>query len=127
MFEFDDERTGLFDGNRLNDHSAHNTRLTMGEMWLEGEAGVMRLDGEARLWWKPHGQAETQHDYARHTDRTFGGAVTALQAHVLDHLERGGPLENAASDYLVNLLVQAAVYESHSKGQRVAMADFNPD
>ncbi len=56
IFEFDDERTGLFDGNRLNEHVAENQRRTMGEMWLEGERGVMRLDGDARLWWKPHGR-----------------------------------------------------------------------
>ncbi len=58
LFEFDDDRTGLFDGNRLNGHPATNLRRTMGEMWLEGERGVMRLDGEARLWWQPHGGAE---------------------------------------------------------------------
>ena len=63
IFEFDDERTGLFDGNRLNGHPAANLRRTMGEMWLEGERGVMRLDGEARLWWQPHGSTEAQHAY----------------------------------------------------------------
>ena len=43
IFEFDDARTGLFDGNRLNGHPATHLRRTMGEMWLEGERGVMRL------------------------------------------------------------------------------------
>jgi hypothetical protein len=56
----------------------------------------------------------------------FGGAVTALQAHVLAHLRNGAPLENAAADYLVNLHVQAAVYHSHASGTRVSMADFDP-
>ena len=42
VFEFDDDRAGLFDGNRLNDHVAANLRLTMGEMWLEGEHGVLQ-------------------------------------------------------------------------------------
>ena len=42
----------MFDGNRLNDHPADNPRTTMGETWLGGERGVMRLDGNARLWWK---------------------------------------------------------------------------
>ena len=36
IFEFEDGSTGLFDGNRLNDHTAGNPRRTMGEMWLEG-------------------------------------------------------------------------------------------
>jgi predicted dehydrogenase len=63
IFEFDDARTGLFDGNRLNGHPATHLRRTMGEMWLEGERGVMRLDGEARLWWQPHGGVEALHAY----------------------------------------------------------------
>jgi predicted dehydrogenase len=127
LFEFDDERTGLFDGNRLNGHPAANLRRTMGEMWLEGERGVMRLDGEARLWWQPHGGSEDRHEYDDGAARgAFGGASTALQAHVLAHLRQGGPLENSARDYLTNLHVQAAVYQSHASGRRVPMAGFDP-
>ncbi|MCB2022684.1 MAG: Gfo/Idh/MocA family oxidoreductase [Burkholderiaceae bacterium] len=127
IFEFDDERSGLFDGNRLNEHVAQNLRRTMGEMWLEGERGVMRLDGDARLWWKPHQGAETQHAYDDGAGRgVFGGASTALQAHVLAHLRDGAPLENAARAYLSNLHVQAAVYRSHATGCRVVMAGFDP-
>ncbi len=126
IFEFDDERTGLFDGNRLNEHPAANLRRTMGEMWLEGERGVMRMDGEARLWWKPHQGAECQHVYDDGAGRgAFGGASTALQAHVLAHLRRGEPLENGARDYLVNLHVQAALYHSHASCRRVPMAAFD--
>jgi hypothetical protein len=99
----------------------------MGEMWLEGERGVMRLDGEARLWWQPHQGVETRHDYDDGAARgAFGGASTALQAHVLAHLRRGTPLENGARDYLANLHVQAAVYQSHASGRRVPMAGFDP-
>lgn len=123
IFEFDDERSGLFDGNRLNEHPAQNLRRTMGELWLEGEHGVMRLDGDARLWWKPHQGAETEHPYHPGRPGVFGGASTALQAHVLDHLRTGAPLENRARDYLRNLQVEAAVYRSHGEGRRVVMAD----
>lgn len=125
LLEFDDDRQGLFDGNRLNMHPAADQRCTMGEMWLEGSAGVLRLDGEARLWWMPHGGAEAPHRYAS-GHGAFGGAVTALQAHVLMHLQAGTPLENGASDYLANLHVQAAVYRSHHAGRRIAMAGFDP-
>ena len=80
VFEFAGGATGLFDGNRLNDHVATNPRRTMGEMWLEGSAGVLRLDGEARLWWKPHHEPELEHGYERGPDDTFGGgACGALQ------------------------------------------------
>ncbi len=126
IFEFDDDRSGLFDGNRLNEHVAVNLRRTMGEMWLEGEHGVLRLDGDARLWWKPHTGIEVEHDYEKGGSGAFGGACTALQAHVLAHLRNGAPLQNSARDYLINLHVQAAVYHSHASGRRVLMAGFNP-
>lgn len=127
-FEFDDQRTAVFDGNRLNEHATSDQRRTMGEFWLEGEAGVLRLDGAARLWWLPHGAGGGEREVAvpGHREGPFGGAVAALQAHVLAHLSTGAPLENAAADYLPNLLVQAAVYEAHARGQRVSMAGFEP-
>ena len=124
VFEFESQRAGLFDGNRLNDHVAENPRRTMGEMWLEGAAGVLRLDGDARLWWKPHQGAETEHAYERGSSGAFGGACTALQAHVLAHLKSGAPLENQAAAYLVNLDIQQAIYHSHATGQRVVMDSF---
>ncbi len=126
IFEFADMRQGLFDGNRLNDHPAENPRTTMGEMWLEGERGVMRLDGNTRLWWKPQHGAETEHAYPPGTDGPFGGACTALQAHVLAHLRDGTPLENDARSYLDVLRIQEAIYLSHASGRRVPLAEFQP-
>lgn len=125
VFEFESGATGLFDGNRLNDHVAQNPRRTMGECWLEGAAGVLRLDGEARLWWKPHQQPETEHRYERGRDDTFGGgACDALQAHVVSHLLKGTPLENAAGDYLANMKLLEAVYASHAEGRRIELATW---
>lgn len=125
VFEFEGGATGLFDGNRLNDHVAKNPRRTMGECWLEGAAGVLRLDGEARLWWKPHQQPEAEHRYDRGRDDTFGGgACDALQAHVVNHLLRQSPLENSASDYLANMKLLEAVYASHAEGRRIELATW---
>ncbi len=122
VFEFDDDCTGLFDGNRLNEHPAADQRHTLGEMWLDAEAGVLRLSGDGRLWFKPQGQAEREHAYdAGPADRAFGGAVGRLQAHVLAHLQEGTALENAAHDYLANLRVQQAIYLSHESGRRIAL------
>jgi predicted dehydrogenase len=123
LFAFDGGATGLFDGNRLNDHVASNPRRTMGEMWLEGSAGVLRLDGEARLWWKPHHEPEVEHRYDRGPDDTFGGgACQALQAHVVSHLMSKTPIENRGRDYLTNLRVQEAVYRSNDEGRRISPA-----
>jgi hypothetical protein len=40
-----------------------------------------------------------------------------LQSHVVDHLLRGAPLENAAAGYLANLRLEEAVYRSHAGGR----------
>lgn len=126
VFEFESGATGLFDGNRLNDHVAANPRRTMGECWLEGSGGVMRLDGEARLWWKPHQKDETEHHYDRGRDDTFGGgACDALQAHFVRHLREGAPLENSGTAYLANMLIQEAVYASSAEGRRIEIAGFS--
>jgi D-apiose dehydrogenase len=125
-FEFASGAAGMFDGNRLNDHPATNPRRTLGEMWLEGSKGVLRLDGDARLWWKPHHANEFEHVYDRGPDNTFGGgACGALQAHVVHALANQEPCENTAQDYLSNLLVQEAVYASHASGQRIVMDSFS--
>ena len=123
VFEFAGGATGLFDGNRLNDHVASNPRRTMGEMWLEGSGGVLRLDGEARLWWKPHQAPEVEHRYERGPEDSFGGgACQALQAHVVSHFLRQSAIENAGRDYLANLRVQEAVYRSNEEGRRIELA-----
>ncbi|MDH3701231.1 MAG: Gfo/Idh/MocA family oxidoreductase [Alphaproteobacteria bacterium] len=120
-FRFASGAAGLFDGNRLNDHAADNARLTMGEMWLEGSDGVLRLDGYGRLWWKPHRGDETAHAYAWH-DRGFAGdCVAAIQAHVLNHLRHGAPLENDGRSYLRNMEIEEAVYRSAAEGRRIAV------
>lgn len=126
-FEFESGSTGLFDGNRLNDHQAKNPRRTFGEMWLEGSRGVMRLDGEARLWWAPHHGAEVEHLYDRGPEAGFGGgACGALQRHVVAAFNEQRPCENTAQDYLRNILIQEAIYASHASGQRVELANYVP-
>ncbi len=122
VFEYQSGATGLFDGNRLNDHVSSNPRRTMGEMWLEGSGGVLRLDGEARLWWKPHQGAEGEHAYDRGPDDTFaGGACEWLQRHVVCHFLDGASIENTAREYLVNLRVQEAIYRSAAEGRRIEL------
>jgi D-apiose dehydrogenase len=127
IFEFDNGLAGSFDGNRLNDHVADNPRRTFGEMWLEGEHGVIRLDGNAQLYFKPHQGTEKLLQYDRGSDLQFGGgACQALQQHVANCLSKGEAPENTARDYLRNLLIQEAVYASHVQGRRIEIASFIP-
>jgi D-apiose dehydrogenase len=129
IFEFASGAIGILDANRSNDHEASNPRRTLGEMWLEGARGVMRLDGDARMWWKPHQQPEAQHafDAGSADPQDFGsGACTALQASALRALLHGEAAENAATDYLENIRIQEAIYHSHETGKRVELRTFVP-
>lgn len=122
LFDFARGARGLFDGNRLADHCAQNRRLTMGEMLLEGSAASLRLDGDGGLWLRNHGENHTQRlDYAW-PDIGFGGdCVHALQAHVVQHMLRATPIENTANQYLTNLRVEQAVYESAARRERIEL------
>ncbi len=127
VFEFENGAAGVFDGNRMNDHPAANPRRTMGEMWLEGALGVLRLDGDGRLWFKPHHASEQACGNETGDDLAFGGgACQALQAHVLDCLLHQRSPENTARAYLRNLLIQEAVYASHRSGRRIELDGFEP-
>ena len=119
IFEFAGGPTGLFDGNRLNDHEAENCRLTMGEMQLEGSGGVLRLDGSGRLWLKPHGEAEREEAYDWENRGFAGDCVYRLTVHILDHLLRGRPLVNSGRDYLRNVEIEEAIYRSSESGRRI--------
>jgi predicted dehydrogenase len=121
IFEFEHGQSGLFDGNRLNEHPASDLRRTMGEMWLEGSAGVLRLDGNGSLFLKKHGEPELAHEYDSGTDSFAGGAATLLQQHVIDHLNGNGEIENEAFDYLRNIQIEQAVYESSDRGKRIEL------
>ncbi len=121
LFEFESGASGLFDGNRHNDHVAENCRLTMGVMWVEGSGGVLRLDGASRLWLKPHGKTEREEPYPWQ-DRGFAGdSVYLFTRHLVDHLKRGAPVENTARAYLRNIEIEDAIYRAHETGCRVAL------
>ena len=122
LFTFRNGRRGLFDGNRLVDHPARNRRLTMGEMLLEGSAATLRLDGDGRLFLREHGQNEESPVAYEWQDRGFGGdSVFRFQRHVVDHLIKGKPIYNAARDYLSNIKIEHAIYESSESGASVAV------
>lgn len=103
----------LFDGNRLVDHPAQNKRLTMGEMIIEGERTVLRLDGDGNLFLRALHSNTWQPIAFEKSEAGFGGdSVYRLQRHVVDHLRGRGPVVNMARDYIANLVVEEAIYKS---------------
>ena len=122
LFEFPGQKRALFDGNRLVDHIADNRRLTMGELWAEGARGVIRLDGDGRLYHRPFASnAETEIVYAWNDKGFAGDSVLAFQQHVVDHLLDGKPIVNTAADYLRNLEIEEAVYRASAEARLVTL------
>lgn len=123
LLDWEDSRRALFDGNRLADHRARNRRLTMGEVTLEGSAATLFLDGDAGLWLRPHGSNDPARVPYAFDDIDFGGdCVFRLQRHVIDHIRHGTEVMNTGRDYLANLRIEAAAYESARLCARVALA-----
>jgi predicted dehydrogenase len=112
----------LFDGNRLSDHRAENRRLTMGEMLIEGEGGVLSLDGDGVIGFRSHGSnTATAIDYAWSNIDFGGDCVHALQRHVIDSRLGRTAMENVGSDYLRNIQIEEAIYASHDTRRYIAL------
>jgi predicted dehydrogenase len=112
----------VFDGNRLSDHTARNRRLTMGEFLIEGERGVLSLDGDGRLGFRAHGSDAVEIVPFDWDDIDFGGdCVYRFQRHVIDHRLGRGDLETRASDYLQNIRIEEAIYDSNATGRSITV------
>ncbi len=123
LFDFENGATGLFDGNRLLDHDAEDTRMTNGIMLVEGTEGAIRLDGEGRLFFRPRSGRERQHEYVWEK-RGYGGDCVYLQCrHIADHLLFGSPVANTGRDYLRNLALEEAAYRSAAEQRFVTPSD----
>jgi predicted dehydrogenase len=117
VFDFASGAQGLFDGNRLVDHPARDTRMTNGVLLLEGTGGTLRLDGYGRLFLKPHGGEESEHVYQWH-ERGYGGdCVLRQQAHIVAHFADGAPLANTGRAYLRNIEIEEAIYRSNTEAR----------
>ena len=113
LLGFENGARGLIDGNRLVDHAAQNRRLTMGEMWIEGSGGCLRLDGDGRLWLRAFGEnAEIEQHFAWR-DHLFGGdCVYLTNRAILGAWQRSEEAETEAAQYLRNQEIEEAIYES---------------
>lgn len=120
ILTFENGRRAVIDGNRLVDHAAENRRLVMGDMWIEGSEGVIRLNGDGGLYERPHdSNAEKAIPYDWQNIGFGGDCVYQLNKHVLDCLDAGTIPMNTAPAYLENLCIVEAVYQSNEAGMRI--------
>lgn len=112
-----------FDGNRLLDHSAQNTRCTMGEALVEGTEGTITLYGDGSVRLRAFGSLEEEEVLGPNQASTFGGdCVYALNSHIVEGLKHGGTFENTAREYLRVIEIEEAIYHSAKTGAKTALA-----
>ena len=122
LFRYKNGARALFDGNRLLDHSAENTRCTMGEAIVEGTKASITLSGDGSLSIRDFGTTEMAQILPPSDFDGFGGdCVFHLQRHVVDALHGRARFENLAEDYLPVIETEEALYASSEKGAWVTL------
>jgi predicted dehydrogenase len=118
VFAYPGGRRATFDGNRLLDHGARNTRCTMGEALVEGTKGALMLFGDGSVHLRRFGQTELEERRPPGPEDGFGGdCVFHLQSHVVAGLNGHQALENTAAEYLPVMRQEAAIYQSSSESR----------
>ena len=110
----------LFDGNRLSDHIAEDRRRTIGDMWVEGSEGTLRLNGDGQIFFRSFGKNNEEEIPFSWEARGFAGdSVYRTQHQIIEHLDHGTSITNTARDYLTNLRAEEAIYLSSMTGRRI--------
>lgn len=119
LFDHPSGIRAMLDGNRCVDHPADNPRTTMCEGLFEGTKGVLSLFGNGSVTLRHTGHLKAREILPPSETETFGGdCVHALQAHVVEHLQRRTPLENSAREYLDVIRIEDAVYASNASARK---------
>src|SRR5262249_36054120 len=121
FFRFAGGATAIWDANRYNEVEAAAPRFTFGQMRVDAMGGHITLDTEAGLGGKGLGRTADDIGYPPRDVNFAGDCVYALQRHFVDAMSTGTEFEANGDDYLKNLAVVEAVYESARRGQVVRL------
>lgn len=119
MFTLASGGTAILDANRYNEVDAANPRYTFGEMRIDGSKGHILLDTAGNISVKLLGKPTVQHAYKHEAKNFAGDCVYAIQRHFIDCYLAGREPESTGEDYLKNVRLVEACYESAKTGQVV--------
>ncbi len=119
VLEFESGAVGIWDANRWNESDHPDPRYTFGEFLVEADGGAIRMDMDGALTIKPLGRPATPHEYDRSRHGFGGDCCHATLRHFIERLIDGKPFETGGREYLENLRVEEALYESARTGGMV--------
>lgn len=119
LFEFDNGTQVIWDANRYNESNSNTPRYTFGEMLIEGINGAIRLYNSGKITVQKLGQQEEEHDYLHENINFAGDCVFALQKHFVDTIINNTVFETSGYDYLTNIKIQDAIYQSGIAKHRI--------
>jgi predicted dehydrogenase len=112
IFNFKSGARGVWDANRYNESDNENARYTFGEMLVEGDNGSIRLYNNGKITIQTLGSKEEVVQYF-HEDINFtGDSVYYFQQNFVDCYIHDKQNETSGNQYIRNLEIQEAVYQS---------------
>jgi D-apiose dehydrogenase len=121
LLKFQDGSTAFWDANRYNESEADSPRFTFGELRIDGTAGHLTMDATSAIRVKRLGAPATELDYPRERRNFAGDCVYFLQRHFVDCMLSGQEFETNGVDYLQNVRIVEAAYESARTGNVVRL------
>jgi len=119
LLKFQNGSTAIWDANRYNESEAESPRFTFGELRVDGTGGHLTMNADSTIRVKRLGQPAVEFDYPRERKHFAGDCVYFLQRHFVDCMSSGEAFESTGQDYLHNVRIVEAAYESSRAGTTV--------
>ncbi|UUO04553.1 cyclase family protein [Blastopirellula sp. J2-11] len=110
---------GNWDANRFHESTSSDPRYTFGAFQIEGDKGSIWLSEEGDITIARLGEAPAAHPYVHERIGFAGDCVRATQKHFADRLISGEEFETTRRDYLNNLYVVEAAYQSAAQNRPI--------